>query len=95
VSFGLDRCCMTNYRYEYEFWVRSGTGKNRIVVCSEDRVEQGDPALTQKYHASTGIKSYRFKDGERAAQIGDVFLDSAGEIYRRITSAFRTDRTRG
>jgi len=28
---------------------------------------------------------YNFEGGEPAAQIGDVFLDRSGEIYRRIT----------
>jgi hypothetical protein len=86
---------MTAHRYEYEFWVRSDSGKNRIVICSEDRIQRGGPESTQKYYVPTGVKSYRFRDGERAAQIGDVFLDSTGEIYRRITSAFRTDPSSG
>jgi hypothetical protein len=56
-----------------------------MIVCSEDRIERGGVGATQKYYVPTGPKSYEFDDGEPAAQIGDVFLDRSGEIYRGIT----------
>jgi hypothetical protein len=71
--------------HTYEFWARSASGKTRVIICSEDRIERGGPGETQKYSVPTGLKSYKFKGGEPAAKIGDAFLDSSGEIYRRIT----------
>ena len=68
-----------------EFTVHSDSGKERVIVCSEDCTERGGPAESQKYYVPTDPKTYKFKGGEPAAKIGDAFLDSSGEIYRRIT----------
>ena len=68
----------------YEFSVESDSGKKRVIVCSEDCAEKDGPEESQKYYVPTGPKTYKFKSGERAARIGDIFLDSSGEIYQRI-----------
>ena len=68
----------------YEFSVESDGGKERVIVCSEDCAEKDGPEESQKYYVPTGPKTYKFKGGERAARIGDIFLDSSGEIYQRI-----------
>ncbi len=67
------------------FPAQSDSGTIRFIVCSEDHLEQGGADPTLKYYVPTGIKSYNFEGGEPAAQIGDVFLERSGEIYRRIT----------
>ena len=67
-----------------EFLVRSASGKTRIVVCSEDHVERGGHGASEKCYVPSGIKIYKFKNGESVARIGDAFLDPAGEIYKRI-----------
>ena len=67
------------------FPARSDSGTIRFIVCSEELIERGGVGATLKYYVPTGIKSYNFEGGEPAAQIGDVFLDRSGEIYRRIT----------
>ena len=63
--------------YTYEISVRSDSGGERVVVCSERCAGAADPG--------EGPTSYEFKGGEAAAKIGDLFLDCSGEIYRRIT----------
>ena len=67
----------------YEFSVVSDRGKERVIVCSEDYAEKVGPQESQNYYVPTGPKTYKFKGGEPAAKIGDVFLDCSGEIYRR------------
>ena len=67
------------------FPARSDSGTIRFIVCSEEHIERGGVGAAVKYYVPTGIKSYNFEGGEPAAQIGDVFLDGSGEIYRRIT----------
>jgi hypothetical protein len=72
--------------HTYEFSVESDSGKERVIVCSEDCAERGSLTESQNYYVPTGPKTYKFKGGERAAKIGELFLDSSGEIYRSITS---------
>ena len=71
--------------HRYEIWARSDSGRTRVIVCSQDLIERGGPGADQKYYVPTGLKSYEFKGGGPAAQIGDAFLDRSGEIYRRVT----------
>ena len=66
------------------FPARSDSGTIRFIVCLEDHVERGGVGAMEKYYVPTGLKSYNFEGGEPAAQIGDVFLDRSGKIYRRI-----------
>jgi hypothetical protein len=74
----------TRITHTDEFRVRSASGRTRIIVCSEDHLERGGPSQHQKYFVPSGLKSYKFKSGEPAAQIGDAFLDRSGEIYQRL-----------
>ena len=70
--------------HTYEFSVESDRGKERVIVCSEDYADKVGPQESQNYYVPIGTKTYKFKGGERAARIGDIFLDSSGEIYQRI-----------
>jgi hypothetical protein len=67
-----------------EFRVRSASGKARIIVCSEDHIERAGRGPSEKWYVPSGIKTYKFKNGEPVAKIGDAFLDRTGEIYQRI-----------
>jgi len=70
--------------YIYEFSVRSDSGGERVIVCSEDCAGT-DGVESQTHDVSTALTTYRFKGGDPAAKIGDLFLDCSGEIYRRMT----------
>ena len=71
--------------YTYEFSVRSDSGGERVIVCSEDCAGTGDPVESQTHYVPTAPTTYSFKGGDPAAKIGDLFLDCSGEIYRRMT----------
>ena len=76
---------MKRIAYTYEFSVRSDSGGERVIVCSEDCAETDGPVGSQTRYAPTAHTTYKFKGGEAAARLGDLFLDCSGEIYRRIT----------
>ena len=68
-----------------EFRVRSASGKTRIIVCSEDHLERGGHGASEKYYVPSGVRTYKFKNGDSVAKIGDTFLDRLGEIYQRFS----------
>jgi hypothetical protein len=70
--------------FTYGFSVRSDSGGVRVIVCSEDCAGT-DGGESQTHHVPTALTTYRFKGGDLAAKIDDLFLDCSGEIYRRMT----------
>ena len=67
--------------YTYEISVRSDSGGERVVVCSERCAGAADPG--------EGPTSYEFKGGEAAAKIGDLFLDKPARPFRDVVRVGR------